>query len=136
MSFSLTCALHTPLPPPPVWGFEEGVCGCVLPPQLEHTRVPRLYRLGSCCSNFLFFLPPPPPQVPVHLGPPQLPRPPRTSAQASCSPASMLGWSQRADLLKTPGSSENRDNLILYYFAECLCLCFVLSNRMLKRVWK
>lgn len=125
MCLSLTCArLQTPLPPPILcWGFEEGVCGC-FSPQLEHTRVPCLYRIGSCCSNSLFFLPPPPSQVPVHLCPPQLPRPPCTSAQASGSTASMLGWSQRASLLKASGSSNNQDlHYSLLFHSHCLCFC-------------
>lgn len=75
---------HPYLPPLCTWGLSaHGGCCYSSFPQLEHSRVPRLHRLSGRSSRHL--IPHPPPQVFVHLHPPQSPRPPCTSPQASGS---------------------------------------------------
>ncbi len=75
---------HPYLPPLCTWGLSaHGGCCYSSFPQLEHSRVPRLHRLSGRGPRRL--IPHPPPQVFVHLRPPQSPRPPCTSPQASGS---------------------------------------------------
>lgn len=120
-------APHTPLPPP-FWGGSRRGFVDVSSPSLStpgsrastasaaavltssSSSRPRHHKSLSTSAH------PNSPDLHAH-------RPRQVAAQLPC-----WSWSQRADLLKTQGSSHNKDDLILYYFTDCLCF----NVRMLK----